>query len=191
MHTFHFRKEQQLSTNWSGGTTTQLIIYPFDAVFSERTFMFRISTATVETETSSFTPFPGYKRLLMILEGTLRIVHTGEYSKVLDTFETDAFDGSWETTAKGKVRDFNVMYSKEVEDATLEKRELSKGETHLLSLEKYDFIGIYLLVGKIELNNMLLEENDFILCERSILENIFPVKAIENSIFILVHIDLK
>ena len=29
------RKEEQKTTNWSGGTTTELAIYPKDAIYSQ------------------------------------------------------------------------------------------------------------------------------------------------------------
>ncbi len=45
--------QQKIST-WSGGTTTELFIYPEVAEYSERNFDFRISTATVEVEESNF-----------------------------------------------------------------------------------------------------------------------------------------
>lgn len=99
------------TTTWSGGKTTELFIFPTDARYVERDFDFRISTATIEVETSDFTPLPDYKRLLAVLEGELEIMHEGKYSKKLLPFESDSFHGSWKTTSKGKVRDFNVIHS--------------------------------------------------------------------------------
>src|SRR6478736_1095979 len=94
-------KSLQQTTEWSGGRTTELAIFPPVALYTNRDFEFRISTATVETETSTFTSLPGYKRLLMILKGELEITHIGEYTKKLATFETDTFDGGWQTSARG------------------------------------------------------------------------------------------
>jgi environmental stress-induced protein Ves len=104
-------KSIQQTTEWSGGRTTELAIFPPEASYTNRNFEFRISTATVETETSTFTSLPGYKRLLMILKGELEITHIDQYTKKLAPFETDTFDGGWQTSAKGMVTDFNIMYA--------------------------------------------------------------------------------
>jgi uncharacterized protein len=103
------RKHEMQTTRWSGGTTTQLAIYPPGASLAERNFLFRISTATVEAESSTFTKLPGVRRVLMILEGSLEVEHVGHYSKILSASETDSFPGNWETKSRGKVRDFNLM----------------------------------------------------------------------------------
>ncbi|MGG4498122.1 HutD/Ves family protein [Brevibacillus reuszeri] len=103
------RKSAQHTSQWSGGSTTQLAIYPETAVYSDRSFQWRISTAVVEAEESSFTPLPGFWRLLMILEGELFIEHEGHHSVTLQPFEQDSFSGGWTTRSKGKVRDFNLM----------------------------------------------------------------------------------
>jgi environmental stress-induced protein Ves len=192
MKLYRITPNEQVTTQWSGGSSTQLAIFPFESDFKERTFLFRISTATTETETSTFTSFRGYKRILMVIEGQLNIHHTGQYSKQLGPFETDRFEGSWETKAEGKVRDFNVIYSEDqINEVILEKRDLSQGETHLISLEKFDFAGVFIISGKAEAQGDVLKEKDFFLIERSLIENVFHVRAVENCTFLLVQIDLK
>jgi uncharacterized protein len=115
IHTvMYIRRRNELSASrWSGGTTTELFIYPENASYSDRTFDLRISTATVELEQSDFTLLPGYSRMLMVLEGQLKMVHdTGlENNEVnLGAFEQSFFSGDWRTTGYGKVRDFNVLF---------------------------------------------------------------------------------
>jgi environmental stress-induced protein Ves len=105
------RFQNTLTTSWSGGTTAQLFIFPEDAVFAQRNFDFRISTATIDVEESTFTLLPNYNRLLSVLDGNLEIIHQGKYSKKLQKFEKDCFHGSWQTSGKGKARDFNVIYN--------------------------------------------------------------------------------
>ena len=46
--------DYQIST-WSGGQTTQLFLSPKEGSYPDRTFDFRLSTATVEVEKSDFT----------------------------------------------------------------------------------------------------------------------------------------
>ena len=53
------------TTRWSGGTTTELAISPRDAVYADRNFLWRVSSALVEDETSDFTPLPDYNRLIV------------------------------------------------------------------------------------------------------------------------------
>lgn len=102
-------KNAQATTNWSGGTTTQIAIYPRDAVYSERNFKWRLSSARVDSEESVFTSLPGIWRLIMVLEGEMKLEHSGHHSVYLKPFEQDSFSGDWTTKSFGKVRDFNLM----------------------------------------------------------------------------------
>jgi len=103
------KKEQLNTTTWSGGITTQLAIYPKEAIYKNLDFIFRISTATIEVEESTFTSLPNISRVIMVLNGELTIQHKNQYVKQLKKFDTDFFSGDWETTSIGKVTDFNVM----------------------------------------------------------------------------------
>jgi len=103
------RRSRQESSNWSGGTTTQIAIYPPHAVYSQRNFAWRLSSACIDLEQSVFTCLPGFWRLIMVLEGEMRLEHAGHHTKHLKPFEQDSFSGDWTTTSFGKVRDFNLM----------------------------------------------------------------------------------
>lgn len=103
------RKPEQLTNIWSGGTTTQLYIYPEDADYSKRNFMWRISSAKVDAEESEFTNLPGIWRLIMVLEGEMTLEHKGHHSVHLKPYEQDSFSGEWTTHSRGRVRDFNLM----------------------------------------------------------------------------------
>ncbi|SDK12142.1 HutD family protein [Natronincola ferrireducens] len=96
-------KKHQLQTNrWSGGTTTQLAIYPKDAIYSnEGNFTWRLSSARVEVEESVFTPLPNIQRVLMIIEGELLLQHQGHHKSILKPFDQDRFSGSWTTKSVG------------------------------------------------------------------------------------------
>jgi environmental stress-induced protein Ves len=100
----HFKKSE-----WSGGSTTQLFIFPSTASYTARDFELRLSTAKVEAEESTFTALPGIDRKLMILEGAISITHQDKYTKHLTPFKVDEFNGNWKTTAIGTCTDFNVM----------------------------------------------------------------------------------
>lgn len=100
--------EQNIST-WSGGTTTELAIYPPSASYSRRDFDWRLSTAVVTAPESTFTALPDWHRLLMVLSGQMRLNHSGHHQVTLSPLEQDSFSGSWLTRCTGTGQDFNLM----------------------------------------------------------------------------------
>ena len=104
--------EEFVTGVWSGGTTTQLAIYPPGASYADRNFIFRLSSATVDTEQSEFTHLPDYDRWLMIFEGSARLVHSSEREVTINPYEYDAFDGGISTVSFGRVTDYNLMLRK-------------------------------------------------------------------------------
>ena len=106
------RSESLKTTKWSGGTTTEIYIYPENAIYSRRDFGFRISTAIVEDEQSTFTQLPGYKRHIMPLVGSMHLTHENHHETTLKPFEKDFFHGDWVTKSRGKCTDFNLMLAK-------------------------------------------------------------------------------
>ena len=96
-------------SNWSGGTTSELYIYPENSNYKDLDFKFRLSKATIEVEQSIFTPLPNVKRKLMLLDGELELIHKHQHSKKLKPLEFDSFSGSWNTKSIGKATDFNLM----------------------------------------------------------------------------------
>lgn len=105
--------EHFVISSWSGGQTTQLLIYPEGASLAERNFDWRISSAVVETEESEFTNFEGYERLLIPLKGKLEMEHqtpNGVMHQQVGEGELARFSGSWPTKGKGKLTDFNLIF---------------------------------------------------------------------------------
>lgn len=107
------KKEHYLVSNWSGGQTTELYIYPEDSKYNDRNFMWRISSATMDIEESTFTHLPGFARELMVINGETTLEHEGKYKVTLNPFEKDSFMGDWTTKSFGKASDFNLMTSKD------------------------------------------------------------------------------
>src|SRR5579875_3661463 len=101
------RRGEQTTNTWSGGTTTEIAIYPNNSEYGKRNFLWRLSTATVDVEESLFTPLPGISRILMVTEGTMTLQHEGHHSVHLAPFEQDKFEGAWTTRCMGRGRDFN------------------------------------------------------------------------------------
>jgi environmental stress-induced protein Ves len=156
---------QQKVSTWSGGTTTELFIHPPESEYALRNFDFRISTATVELETSSFTSLPGFERILMIVKGELFIQHKNQYNKKLSLFDSDQFDGGWQTTAKGLVTDFNIIFAKG-KTAQLAAHQLKPNQK--LNLPSKIFSFGYLASGKALLNQSILNLGDFVVLEKEI-----------------------
>lgn len=105
-------KDDYVTTNWSGGTTTQLAIAPEGAVYADRDFFWRLSSATVELERSDFTPLPDYDRLLAVLEGEIRLKIGPDEPFALASGRVAAFDGGVPVESRGRCVDFNLMVRK-------------------------------------------------------------------------------
>lgn len=105
------KKESYSVSEWTGGKTTELCIYPKTSKYSDRNFMWRISAATVDIEESTFTNLPGFSRQLMVTDGETVLEHEGKYKVTLKPFEKDTFMGAWVTKSYGKASDFNLMTS--------------------------------------------------------------------------------
>lgn len=99
-------------SSWSGGTTTQLAIYPENSVYAERDFIWRLSSATVEAEESDFTELPDYNRILAVLKGEVILAYEGVRTVRLKELEYDYFDGAYKTKSYGKITDYNLMTRK-------------------------------------------------------------------------------
>ncbi|KAF1683518.1 MULTISPECIES: HutD family protein [unclassified Veillonella] len=103
-------RHQATTSTWSGGSTTEFFIYPPQSSYSKRDFAIRISSATVDVESSEFTLLPGYTRLITPLTNQLYL----SFKETADTYhlkpyEVAYFDGAYHTFSKGKATDFNVM----------------------------------------------------------------------------------
>jgi uncharacterized protein len=163
------KKSGFTTTKWSGGYATQLYVYPEDGSYAERNFLFRLSSATVTDEKSTFTKLDGVSRKLMVLAGEMKLEHLGRYSKVLREFEQDSFMGDWDTVSYGKVIDFNLM-TKEGCTGRLENIKVASGSEVTLELthnESSNVIRALYTVG----NSMklLFGEEEIVVEEKNLL----------------------
>ncbi|MBR9832461.1 HutD family protein [bacterium] len=174
------------TTHWSGGSTTQLFIHPASSNVAERNFEIRISTAKVEVNESTFTPFVGFDRTLLILDGSIQISHEGHHEKVLKPFDQDFFKGDWSTKSVGIGVDFNVITKPEFSNTT-EVLMISKGEEVTIEGSSYWLI-FYLFKGAIEVNKeYLLQQGDVLVVEESE-RDMWKVITEEESVVIVVKI---
>lgn len=140
-----FTAADRKTIRWASGTSTEIFIHPADGSFADRNFLFRISTATVEAEESTFTFFEGITRHLMILRGNLELIHEGRYTRHLAPYDQDVFSGEWSTRSRGQVTDFNLML-KDGATGSLTHRRIGQNESAQFSATTA-FYFIYLASG--------------------------------------------
>ena len=122
-------QDQYLTTLWSGGTTTQMAIAPEGAVYADRDFLWRFSSARVELEHSDFTALPDYNRLISVLDGELDMkVDQGERFK-LAPLSVCSFDGGVPVESWGQCTDFNLMLRKGECRGNLQSLQLDAGSS--------------------------------------------------------------
>lgn len=146
------KKEEQKTSIWSGGTTTELFIYPKGSEYKKLDFGWRLSSAKVIDEESTFSHLPNIWRHIMTLDGNLKLIHKNHHSIDLSPFEVDSFSGNWTTQSYGKVTDFNLMlandYTGNIDTLYLKKDiefSIDKDLSHVeafYALEKNTFISI-------------------------------------------------
>ncbi|MDP2723712.1 MAG: HutD family protein [Bacteroidales bacterium] len=193
-------KAQILTSNdfktsaWSGGTTTQLYIYPPYAEYQLRNFDFRLSSARVETEKSEFTTLPGVARKLMILDGEIVIHHQNHYSKKLGKFDVESFEGEWKTTSVGTCTDFNLMTTGATygEISSLILAANQQSTVQMTTINKWLFV--FLLSGEIRIDSnhksWMLKQGNLISIQNDCNSTI-NVTGLKHSELVLVSIQLK
>jgi environmental stress-induced protein Ves len=152
------------TVSWANGTSTELFVYPSDGNFQTRDFIFRISTATVEAEETTFSDFTGLTRILLPLKGKLTLIHDGRYTKELEPFEQDQFDGAWSTRSKGKVQDFNVIFNKQTTANVMHHALTSEEEITLQTQESWRFL--FVNDGVFEINGERVSTGDLLEFQR-------------------------
>lgn len=110
MKMLHLKQADFATNHWSGGTTTQLFIWPEDASYASREFQVRISSAVVELPESDFTPLPGVTRYITPLSSSFTLTHPGKAPVVMNPLDAPyRFSGEESTHCVGKATDFNLM----------------------------------------------------------------------------------
>lgn len=96
------------TSEWSGGTTSEIIIVPEGAEVGKRNFELRISTATCDLDESVFSDYTGFKRYIAPVDGELILDVEGSEVK-LKPYEVYEFSGSDSVAGYSKVRDYNLI----------------------------------------------------------------------------------
>lgn len=111
-----YKTSDYQETSWSGGRTTQLYLFPAQSSYGERNFQFRLSTASMDTEQSTFTSLPSYHRILLSLDQTivLQDMNSGE-QVTLAPYHIHRFEGEQSIQCVGKAQDFNIIFDDSVQ----------------------------------------------------------------------------
>lgn len=107
-----YKKENFQDSNWIGGTSQELAIWPLSAKYLDRNFIWRLSSSMIQKEECDFSQLEDYDRVLMVLDGEVVLSHDGQRVARLKTLEQERFDGSYKTRSFGKIRDYNLMVRK-------------------------------------------------------------------------------
>ena len=110
MRILHLTEKDYKVGLWSGGSTTELLIWPEGADYAKREFSARVSSARVDLEESDFTPLQGVLRYITPLSGGFTLTHPGETPVVMAPLDGPyRFSGETLTHCVGRATDFNLM----------------------------------------------------------------------------------
>ena len=102
------RLEDFPPVQWTGGKTWQLLIHPADASLAERNFDYRLSSASIETDRSRFTSYPGYERDLVSLTEPMMLSIFGR-PQIVQPMQVIHFYGSDTVESEGETQDLNLI----------------------------------------------------------------------------------
>ena len=171
------KTENWKTTKWSGGTTSEIFIYPENALFKKGNYEVRISIATVEHEYSEFTPLPGVERTLMVLEGSQKLTHRGPHTSELKQFNQDKFHGNWDTSSEGISINFNVIYQDD-QFVRVQSIPLIKGMKGTLDFSD-TFVFVYLKEGILRIG-----EHEINAGMSAVIKETIQIEAIKDVILI-------
>ena len=104
-----YTKKDFKTSSWSGGKTTELLIFPPSASYAKRDFSLRLSSATVDVPISHFTNLPGITRFITPLSYPFLLEIDTKRTFLLSPFQIFKFSGESCTYSYGMSRDFNLM----------------------------------------------------------------------------------
>ena len=167
-------QDQYLTTLWSGGTTTQMAIAPEGAVYADRDFLWRFSSARVELEHSDFTALPDYNRLISVLDGQLDMkIDQGDRFK-LAPLTVCSFDGGVPVESWGQCTDYNLMLRKGKAQGSAQSLVLEAGAALSWTAAvpaPQDYpnctVAIYCVSGDVTVDGVQAQAGQFLLCRQA------------------------
>ncbi|WP_394774526.1 HutD family protein [Flavobacterium sp.] len=160
-------KKDTIASIWSGGLTYEYMIYPETAKYTDRDFIFRISSATIEKVPSGFTNFKDYHRYLMMLDNQLNI-EVNKEEKIYKKYEIMEFNSDDEVTSYTNGTDFNWMVSEKIAHHKLKITHSNQN----CAAEIIILFSLHITVIKINEKPYYLQPHDLLVIENPKKENI-------------------
>lgn len=162
MHLRPFSKKDLIPAIWTGGLTYEYIISPSNAEYSNRNFIFRVSSATIEQIPSEFTAFNGFYRYLVMLDNTLTVTINGQ-QHVYQKNQIMQFASDDNVISYSTGTDFNWMISDKIKrhemKITKQQQNISDSIILLFALVTTT-VKVNGIEHIIELHDLLVVEND-------------------------------
>lgn len=168
---------------WDGGETFEYFIFPENSVYSQRNFLFRISSASIHKIPSDFTRFNAYKRFLVMLDNPLKINRNGKDENYRKN-EVFTFNSSDKIISYSTGNDFNLMVSEEINFSEVKI-------TNALSEIHHDFVCCFALENcSIRFNEkeLSLQTSDLLLIQNSE-KSLIDLKSDKNLIIGVIALD--
>ena len=155
------KKSDQLVMPWKNGqgSTAQIDIIPEGAIFSDGSFRWRLSSATV-SGTGSFSQFPGCDRWLVVLSGQGLLLN----GETFGPFTPLKFAGEEVIECdliKDEVVDLGIIYHRDHVHAEMKVLQISADASHKLRFEMQQ-VYIYCINGSAMVGEHRLSEGDCI-----------------------------
>lgn len=140
-------------SNWSGGKTIQLAIYPADCDYANRDFLWRVSSATVDLPESDFTALPDYQRYITPIAGEMTLCHDGGAHIPVPIGAIHAFDGAADTHSWGCCTDFNLMLRKGRASGGMRRIACAAGDVCRIEIPENHVALLYCVQGDIQISD--------------------------------------
>lgn len=107
------RKNDQIMTNWSGGSTRELVTWPKNTSATENEeCLFEVTSSTMDYEETDYTVYIGFDSILMVIDGEMLLEHEDGTSTKLTPYKIDRFNRDIKTRSKGLATDYEIMLKK-------------------------------------------------------------------------------
>ena len=166
-------------TEWSGGQTFEILIKPHGSHFKEENYDLRVSLATVNLSSTTFTTLPGVSRTLTVLEGDLKLINENHFEVYLKPYQQHSFSGDESIRSQGKVKDFNVMWK----NGNAVVKQLSYSQNASVSIEsRADVTLFFLAKGSFKCGIEIIRESDSVVSHNTLeIKTIDPCEILQVS----------
>ncbi|MCL2919462.1 HutD family protein [Shewanella litorisediminis] len=150
-----------VTNDWAGGSTTQLLIHPKGSSLAARDFEFRLSCARVE-QSGQFSDFSGYDRLLLVLEGAMKLSSSALTEARIQHADSSAwaFDGGLNVHAElmaTVVEDFNLFVPKGRLKSASRQQLAGQQRWHQAAETGASVYGVFLRHGQLSIGDTRLD----------------------------------